>query len=1336
MAAKRATKGGAQRERRPDTPAVPGADREFAAGRALVLTVSLVFATLIALLQPPHVDPLRMMGNWDLVRPGWWLHPLERNAFLRGAGGRDLYAVIALSSDALWAAGKGGLILHSADGGASWAVQRAAPLSVEQTVGGLVLMSPAWAAQPPSKGESYFPNAAQIPNGAVVPPAQSPDQRFLPNQQQTPNQAAPDLRNLKDLNPPIELLDVPDKGGAPNAAPELNKQAPSDTAIQSAVEKTPPPPRETPAHIALLHASADLRDILFIDAQHGWAAGDHGTLLITLDGGRHWHAATTLDTVDALRSPTFLADGQRGWVASRNGSVLATTDGGMSWSTLRESMDSNTSVNEQQFAADGLRSWQATDGGVVTIVDDKSPPESAAGGDGSAWFNSVCMLADGQRGWAAGWGGKVLITRNGGRDWQLRNAFGLASPFIDNGPLYNGAHLQKIRAHRDGQRVWAVGTTGTIVTSADGGMTWMQRGSGTQATLNALAFLDDGVRGWVVGQDATLLASIDSGASWHTAAAYRRYPPPWYFLLVVLAIVAGPVLVRRPLPPPPTQAMAAAASALPGDMPIRALAEDRLGFTVAVRTLARFIFARETQPRITLAVTGDWGSGKSSLMRMLQSELDDAGYRTAWFNAWHHQQEGRPLSALFNVIRRQAVPGLHVHPLAGLRVRSRLVWERGWGYRAIALLIPLTAMFAAGDFLRNPELDNFLRPNEARERLAWWASDWLLQAHRTVVTEHTLSALHCPADSASVSSKDSTAANVTAAPATDASSSSVAASKPLVRTEICTFLRNRVLWDEGEGRRCDEDPPRTNSNMSCVFTRPEQLLATIASNVAIDTRPVSLRPSEMAALTKYAESLPPPLLFPGLQYFLLPLAAGLGLLFTKGISVYGLELLRPVRNFVQLLGGVNAVPESKEEAGTIERYRAEFGLLTEALDGRLVIFIDDLDRCQPAMVNGVLETTNYLTDVGRCFIVLGMAMDRVMSCIVEPHIESGEQAPEEYARQYLRKLVHIEMPVPVADSARMIALYAESDQTAASNTASSLTQDRSWSMRVSSWLRARPALHSTLVFARRWLLPAALLCGTLAVAYLGGGDLNRMRSPAPLMLQTKGAATTQRDIATTETPAPGAQTSNAIGERVQQRQSSPDVALAAKTSSLPALLALLAGGVLLFGIVRYQNSEAFRKRVIVAVGGAVRTHDSDEFAAARALWHPIICLSDATPRGVKRFANRARLFAIYDAQAAHLDNDENLAKRSADLVALCALHHFDPRVLSLVSALTVHTPNVEDQLHTILTDALAPAADEQVCATAQLFIDTLAQHSKRFGGPIEDDVRQEFLSLAARIHIR
>src|SRR6185312_9380309 len=87
-----------------------------------------------------------------------------------------------------------------------------------------------------------------------------------------------------------------------------------------------------------------------------------------------------------------------------------------------------------------------------------------------------------------------------------------------------------------------------------------------------------------------------------------------------------------------------------------------------------FLHNRNTTGPLTLAVTGKWGSGKSSLMSLLKERLEASGFRPVWFNAWHHQQENQLFAALLESIQSEAVPTLASFP--GLMFRQRLIRQR------------------------------------------------------------------------------------------------------------------------------------------------------------------------------------------------------------------------------------------------------------------------------------------------------------------------------------------------------------------------------------------------------------------------------------------------------------------------------------------------------------------------------------------------------------------------------------------------------------------------------------------------------------------------------------
>jgi formylglycine-generating enzyme required for sulfatase activity len=92
--------------------------------------------------------------------------------------------------------------------------------------------------------------------------------------------------------------------------------------------------------------------------------------------------------------------------------------------------------------------------------------------------------------------------------------------------------------------------------------------------------------------------------------------------------------------------------------------DDRLGFEDYRRTLERIVRGADTP--ITVGVFGRWGSGKTSLMRMVQHDLEQptpatklAPAQTIWFDAWKYDKQDVLWRALLlQVLRtlREALP--------------------------------------------------------------------------------------------------------------------------------------------------------------------------------------------------------------------------------------------------------------------------------------------------------------------------------------------------------------------------------------------------------------------------------------------------------------------------------------------------------------------------------------------------------------------------------------------------------------------------------------------------------------------------------------------------------
>lgn len=82
---------------------------------------------------------------------------------------------------------------------------------------------------------------------------------------------------------------------------------------------------------------------------------------------------------------------------------------------------------------------------------------------------------------------------------------------------------------------------------------------------------------------------------------------------------------------------------------------------------------------------------------------------------------------------------------------------------------------------------------------------------------------------------------------------------------------------------------------------------------------------------------------------------------------------------------------------------------TGKIQGRLIVFIDDLDRCEEAVVVDLLESLKLYLGSERCVFILAIDESAVLSALVRHWPGRSEDAN----REYLEKLFQAVVPVPV-----------------------------------------------------------------------------------------------------------------------------------------------------------------------------------------------------------------------------------------------------------------------------------------------------------------------------------
>ena len=254
-----------------------------------------------------------------------------------------------------------------------------------------------------------------------------------------------------------------------------------------------------------------LNAVTFATAQYGWAVGESGRVLRTLDWGSSWQEAPSAGPFSL--TDVFAVDGLRAWVLGRTDEweslVMSTNDGGRSWS--RTALPRRDDVQSLWFVSP-THGWIA--GAVADATDAGEPLLLETTDGGATWtarsagrrgFARVTFV-DEQHGWLLQEGvdnrGSVLRTTDGGVSWQ-------EAPL----PGPSSASAADI-AFADQDHGWVAGDR--IWETQDGGVTWTMSGAQVAPwfmdwTLNAVA-AEPGGAVWAVGGGGRILSTVDTAA--------------------------------------------------------------------------------------------------------------------------------------------------------------------------------------------------------------------------------------------------------------------------------------------------------------------------------------------------------------------------------------------------------------------------------------------------------------------------------------------------------------------------------------------------------------------------------------------------------------------------------------------------------------------------------------------------------------------------------------------------------------------------------------------------------------------------------------------------------
>jgi photosystem II stability/assembly factor-like uncharacterized protein len=333
-----------------------------------------------------------------------------------------------------------------------------------------------------------------------------------------------------------------------------------------------------------------LRSISFIDKDTGWISGDKGCIIKTINGGKAWNIQTS-NTTNALRFIKFI-NSNIGYAFGESGTILTTTNGGDTW--IAKSVTSEIFYSGYLFSKDiafaiggngvivkttnGGETWiqktsntkrylyaidfispdsgwiadaasqlhKTTDGGenwvdmnyitqyhngINTLEFINDSVAYASGAEGiykstdttktwakqslikSNYFYGTCAL-DTNFCVAVGTSGEIVRTTNGGKSWQELYPTGITG-------LEQLTSIQFLNTNLG----YAAGCNGVILKTTDGGENWSALTPPTSLDIRELFFINKDI-GWVCGDEQFLAKTTDGGASWSTISRTGTYPYP------------------------------------------------------------------------------------------------------------------------------------------------------------------------------------------------------------------------------------------------------------------------------------------------------------------------------------------------------------------------------------------------------------------------------------------------------------------------------------------------------------------------------------------------------------------------------------------------------------------------------------------------------------------------------------------------------------------------------------------------------------------------------------------------------------------------------------------
>jgi photosystem II stability/assembly factor-like uncharacterized protein len=238
-----------------------------------------------------------------------------------------------------------------------------------------------------------------------------------------------------------------------------------------------------------------LRSVKFLTQTRAYAVGDGGEVYRSTNSGQSWAKQSVGTTVDLNR--LFFANQDTGYVATADGRIVRTFNSGNNWSI--QNTGQTITLNDIYFSS-GQIGYTVGQAGTILKTTDAGTTWNLVTSGTERNLTAVSFNRNNPSlGVILGENGTVLRTANGGTTFDGIN--------IANIQTYFGASFR-----RTSNIVFAVGTNGAIISSANSGSSWATRQSGLDLNYKATQFRT-ATLGYIVGEKGLFLVTTNGGTT-------------------------------------------------------------------------------------------------------------------------------------------------------------------------------------------------------------------------------------------------------------------------------------------------------------------------------------------------------------------------------------------------------------------------------------------------------------------------------------------------------------------------------------------------------------------------------------------------------------------------------------------------------------------------------------------------------------------------------------------------------------------------------------------------------------------------------------------------------